>query len=110
MLTLTFNGQEVVRDIRKLGFWEKMVGLGSNIPEDRVYFRTRWGIHTFGLKKPIDVLVLNNKGEVGAVFRNLIPGQMRFWNIRFKHIFEFPAGTLDFFGEPIVGSFVWYDK
>jgi hypothetical protein len=110
MLTLTFNGQEVVRDIRELGFWAKMIGLEGGAFGDKIYFKTRYGIHTFGLAQPIDVLVLGEDGRVGAIFENLMSSQVRFWNPKFKHVFELPAGTLKRVENIKTGIFVWYDK
>ena len=107
-MRLEFNGKEIVRNIRPLGFWQKMVGLAENIPGDAVYFRTRFGIHTFGLARPIDVLVLDNNGKLGAVFCELAPGQIRFWNPKFQHVFELPAGTLGEVSDTREVKFVWY--
>lgn len=109
-MILEFNGQPVRRNIRPLGFWEKIIGLADNRPGDAVYFRTRWGIHTFGLSEPIDVLVLGERGEFGVLFRKLPPGQARFWNPKFRQVFEFPAGTLSEIENPADGIFVWYDE
>lgn len=108
MLTLTFNRREVARGIRKLGFWAKMIGLEGGAFGDKIYFKTRFGIHTFGLSRPIDVLVLGEKGEVGAIFRNLVPGQVRFWSPKFRHVFEFSGGALDKITGVQNGKFVWY--
>lgn len=110
MLTLTFNKQEVARDIRVLGFWAKMIGLEGGAFGDKIYFKTRFGIHTFGLYNSIDVLVLGKDGRVGAVFQNLGPNQMRFWNPKFEHVFELPAGTLKRVENIKTGIFMWYDK
>jgi hypothetical protein len=108
MIVLKFDNQEIKREIRPLGFWEKMIGLGGGIFGEAVYFQTRFGIHTFGLSEPIDVLVLGERGEVGAIFRNLVPGQARFWNPKFRHVFEFSGGALDKITNPQDGKFVWY--
>ena len=107
-MRLEFNGKEIAHNIRPLGFWQKMVGLAENIPGDAVYFRTRFGIHTFGLNQPIDVLVLDKNGKLGAIFCNLAPGQARFWNPKFQHVFEFSGGTLKEAENFLEGNFVWY--
>jgi hypothetical protein len=110
MLTLFCNQQEVANNIRELGFWAKMVGLEGGVFGDKIYFKTRFGIHTFGLEKPIDVLVLGEDGRVGAIFENLMSGQIKFWNPKFRHVFELPAGTLGGISDPKGAKFIWYYK
>ena len=39
-------------------------------------FYTHFGIHTFGLRFPIDVLVLNDKNEVASMRKNLKPNRI----------------------------------
>ena len=43
---------------------EKTLGLIGREKVTPVIFETRFGIHTFGLKVPIDVLILDNKNKV----------------------------------------------
>lgn len=110
MLTLFCNQQEVASNIKELGFWAKMVGLEGGMFGNKIYFKTRFGIHTFGLTTNIDVLVVGEDGRVGAIFENLMPGQVRFWNPKFRHVFELPAGTLEGISDLRGAKFIWYYK
>lgn len=81
--------------VRKLsGFLEACVGLlGAKEPQ-AVYFKTRWGIHTFFMKFPIDVLILDDKGKVRKMKENLKPYRIFIWNPIFSHVLELPSGTI----------------
>jgi len=73
---------------------EKTVGLIDADPVYPVYFTTRWGIHTFGMKSPIDVLILNNDNRVVKLVHALPPNRIFFWNPRYFQVLELPPGTI----------------
>ncbi len=54
-------------------------------------FRTRWGVHTFGMKYPIDVAVCDEGGVVRAVRNGMAPNRIFFWNPKYARVFEFPS-------------------
>ena len=56
-----------------------------------LYFETRWGVHTFGMKFPLDIIVLNNKWEVAKIRRGLLPNRLFFWNPKHKRVIELPS-------------------
>ena len=67
------------------------------IGKDKPYvlmIRTRFGIHTFGLKFPIDVLVLNNEDKVVSIKKNLKPNRIFSWNPLYEKVIELPVGTI----------------
>jgi uncharacterized membrane protein (UPF0127 family) len=73
--------------------WEKVQGLiGKKITP--ISFSTRYGIHTFGMQKPIDVLVLDKHNTVVAMYNQLKPNRIFFWNPRYTRIIELPEGTI----------------
>ncbi len=55
---------------------------------------TRFGVHTFLMKKNIDVIVLNNEGFVKNL-ATLAPNKVFIWNPSFKVIIELPPGTIE---------------
>lgn len=80
--------------VKKLdSFREKSVGLIGANKIYPVYFTTRWGIHTFGVLFPIDVVVLDNNFRV-AVMKVLKPNRIFFWNPKYSHVLELPAGSI----------------
>lgn len=85
----------IAEKIKKLVTWEeKSRGLsGKDVPE-AVYFKTRWGIHSFGMKFDIDCIVADKNMVVRKVRENMKTGKLFFWNPRFHNVIELPAGTL----------------
>lgn len=55
---------------------------------ETVYLETRWGIHTFFMKFPIDVIVLDDNNQVVKVKKNLRPWRVFFWNPRYYKVVE----------------------
>lgn len=87
MMTIT-----VKKETSLLG---KSLGLIGKEKPYPLYFQTRWGIHTFGLRFPIDVLILDNKNSVQKIKKFLRPNRIFIWNPQFYRIIELPAGTID---------------
>lgn len=73
---------------------EKVVGLIGKKEIIPVMFETRWGIHTFGLKFPIDVLILDSQKKVVVLRESLKPNQIFLWNPHYKVVIEMPRGTI----------------
>ena len=80
---------------RQLNSWsDKSKGLlGSTKPEN-VYFKTRWGVHTFFMKFAIDVVILDRRNVVVNTFQNLKPWKIFLWNPKFNQVLELPQGTV----------------
>lgn len=57
-------------------------------------FNTRFGIHTFGMYKKIDVLVLDSDLKVKKIKKDLLPNRLFFWNIKYNKLIELPEGTI----------------
>ena len=51
------------------------------------------GVHTFGMKFPIDVLFLNKKKQVLKARPDMVKGRIAF-SLRAYSVLELPAGTL----------------
>ena len=73
---------------------EKAKGLLGKEKPEALYFKTRFGIHTFGMKFPIDCAVLDDTFAVRAVRTRMNPNKAFFWNPRWSHVIELPAGEL----------------
>jgi len=76
----------------KRGFGKLRGLLGKNKAET-IVFQTRFGIHTFFLRLPLDLLILDDNG-VAKLCRTVKPNRITVWNIRFKTVIELPSGTL----------------
>jgi|SRR3989344_4867885 len=73
---------------------EKTIGLIGRENLAPIIFETRFGIHTFGLKFPIDVLILDSKKKVVVLKEVLSPNKIFLWNPVYKIVLELPAGTI----------------
>lgn len=81
-----------VKEARSLK--EKVTGLiGKERPES-LLIKTRFGIHTFGLKFPIDVLILDKFNKVALTKKNLVPNRIFIWNPKYGQVIELPSGTI----------------
>jgi uncharacterized protein len=73
---------------------EKSIGLIGKNPVYPVFFTTRWGIHTFGVLFPIDVLILDDDNRVVDLRERLIPNRIFFWNPKYERVVELPEGII----------------
>jgi uncharacterized protein len=81
-----------VREVKNLK--EKVQGLIGRDEPVAIMLKTRFGIHTFGVKFPIDVLILNNGNKVMSVKENLKPNRIFLWNPKYKKVLELPGGII----------------
>lgn len=75
-------------------FLQKSIGLLDTAVPTPVYFNTRWGIHTFGMKYPIDVIILDNKNIVQVYNQHLHPNRVFFWSPVYRSVLELPGGQI----------------
>ena len=59
-----------------------------------IYFKTRFGIHTFFLKFPIDVVILDKQKRAVKLVEHLSPNKFLFWNLKYNHVIELPEGNI----------------
>lgn len=59
-----------------------------------MFFETRFGIHTFFLKKPIDILVLNNNYYAVNTKSTLLPNRFFFYPPKYRYVLELPEGYI----------------
>ncbi|MCL5435188.1 MAG: DUF192 domain-containing protein [Patescibacteria group bacterium] len=75
-------------------FFSKSRGFIGKSNFEAVIFTTRFGVHTFGLKFPIDVLILNNQRKIVSIRENLKPNRVFLWNPRYNLVIELEKGTV----------------
>ena len=73
--------------------WQKTKGLISG-GKTGIIFTTRFGIHTFLVKFPIDVYVLNAENKVVKIKKGLKPNRILLWNPLYKKILEVPSDKI----------------
>jgi uncharacterized protein len=75
-------------------FLAKTLGLIGKKKPFPLYLETHFGIHTFFLKFPIDIIILDEKNIVVVKMENLKPFRLFFWNPKYKKVLELPSGTI----------------
>ena len=73
---------------------EKIVGLIGKKQPYPLLLKTRFGIHTFGVRFPLDIIILNDQYVVTAIYENLKPNRIFIWNPLYQYVLELPAGTM----------------
>lgn len=81
-----------IKEARSLS--EKICGLMFVSKPYNFSFETRYGIHTFFLKFPIDVLILDQENIVVSYKEHILPYRFFFWYPRYRKVIELPAGTI----------------
>lgn len=74
---------------------DKTLGLLNPNFSRYLWFNTRFGIHTFGLKTPIDVLVLDKNYKVVYSKPNLLPWRIFIYSPVYNQVIELPANTIN---------------
>lgn len=84
----------IAKDLKEAkSLYDKLFGLLIKKNPRSLVFKTRFGIHTFFLKEPIDVLVLNSQNKVVSV-KSLKPNRIFIYNPTRSLVIELPAGII----------------
>ncbi len=78
-------------------FLTRLVGLLKRThlgPEEALWLMPSKGIHTIGMKFPIDVVFLNRANVVVGLISELAPYRISSINLRGYSVMEFPAATI----------------
>jgi uncharacterized protein len=80
--------------------WARMKGLLGRTAADFPAGRGLWisftqGIHTIGMKFPIDAAYLDSDSRVIRLYHRLVPFRIACILLRAKSVLELPAGTLE---------------
>jgi len=71
-------------------FFKKSVGLILSKNNEPIYFETRFGIHTFFMRKSIDVVVMDENFIVRVLKIGLKPWKIFVWNPMYYKVLELP--------------------
>lgn len=74
-------------------FSDKLLGMLKKSNLGGLIFKTRFGVHTFFLKNPIDVIILDKDYRV-VKLATLKPNRFFFWNPKHNYVLELPEGTI----------------
>ncbi len=79
----------------KLTGFKKIIGLIGKDKNEIVIFKTRFGIHTFFLKFPIDLVIASKNNRAVFIKKSVKPGRFVFWNPKYNTVIEMPEGTIE---------------
>lgn len=75
-------------------FLERLLGLLDSRNSRYLIFRTRFGLHTFFLETPIDVILLDNQNRIVKLKPRLFPNHLFLYHPRYTTVIEMPFGTI----------------
>ncbi|MDD2823092.1 MAG: DUF192 domain-containing protein [Candidatus Daviesbacteria bacterium] len=75
-------------------FFDNLFGLLRQSNQGMLFY-TRFGIHTFGMTKNIDVLILDKEHKVVKINIGLHHNQLFFWNPKYNIVIELPEGSVN---------------
>jgi len=73
---------------------DRLTGLIGKHQAHGLLIRTRFGIHTFFLKFPIDVVVIDKDDTVVKLKDYIKPHRIFLWNPKYDRVLELPKGTI----------------
>lgn len=73
---------------------QKIIGLIGSSKPYALLLETRFGIHTFGVPFPIDVVILDDSFTIVSLKTQLLPARIYLWKPIWKYVLELPSGTI----------------
>jgi uncharacterized protein len=74
---------------------DQSLGLLQHKDPTAMLIKTRFGIHTFFMKYPIDVLILDQQNFVVKLKENMQPNTIFLWNPKYETVIELPVKTIN---------------
>lgn len=91
-------------------WWSRLRGLVGSPPlaaGEGLLLVPCGAVHTFGVRYPMDVAFVDERGAVLAVYHRLAPGRWSRWHGRTAAALELPAGTLATTGTSPGDTLAW---
>lgn len=81
--------------VKKAGsLHDAIIGLiGAKNPYGLCLF-TRFGVHTFGVRFPLDIVILDKQDKIVRIKERLLPNRLFFWPPIWQCVLELPQGTI----------------
>jgi uncharacterized membrane protein (UPF0127 family) len=76
-------------------FFDRLFGLLNPNNPRYLVFRTHFGIHTFFMMMPIDVLLLDDDQKVIKFHKNLVPNRLFLYHPKYSTVIEMPKDTIE---------------
>lgn len=92
---LSSNKNLRIKIVELKNIWSKSLGVIPLNKDLGVFMKTHFGIHTFFVAKPLDIVILDKNRKVKRLEKKLKPGKLFFWNPIFNSVLELPQGSID---------------
>lgn len=77
-----------------ISFHDRLFGLIDKNNSRFLVLNTHFGIHTFFLKSPIDIILLDGRNKVIKMSENLPPYKFFFYNPKYSKVIEMPQNSI----------------
>lgn len=71
-----------------------LLGVKGLEPEAGLLIKPSSGVHTFGMRFPIDIVTLDRNNRVVGTWENIGPWQIRGLSLRTRSVLELPSGRI----------------
>lgn len=71
-----------------------LLGMKQLAPETGLLIKPSSGVHTFGMRFPIDIVSLDRNNRVLGVWENIGPWKIRGLSLRTRSVLELPSGRI----------------
>jgi len=85
----------MLRVTKAKNIWQSTIGLVGAQKPYPLLLKTRFGIHTFGVSFPIDILILDQQHRVMRLKKSLQPNRVFFWSPLWSIVIELPQNSID---------------
>lgn len=82
-----------IKAVHAKTFWQKTIGLIGKNTLQPLFLQTHWGIHTFGMRQSLDIIIFR-KNTVVVFKENLKPNRIYLWNPKYQDVLELPPGSI----------------
>lgn len=79
--------------VELVSFFDRTLGL-HKYPTKALFFYTRFGIHTFFLKKNIDIIIISDTNIVVKLGIGIKPNSIFLWSLQYEKVIELPQGSI----------------
>lgn len=79
-----------------IGWKAKMIGMVGKTVAQPIFLQTRFGIHTFYMQFPIDVLILDQAGVIVKLRKVMEPNKIMVWHPKYYKVLEVAHGYIDY--------------
>ena len=90
----TLGTQNSLKVLNYNNFNDKTRGVMNLKENAAIFFKTRFGLHTFFIKNTLDIVILDKENRVVKIKKGLKSNKLFFWNPKYDKVLELPSGSI----------------